>query len=168
MGRAGLAVTWGMSAVGESATDGVEEPDGTARLGLPEAGLVGAPPGAAEPLGPGVPPVVAGRVASAPGVAGRLTAAPGVAGRPAPGVTGPAGIAPGVAGRVGAAPGVAGRVGAAPGVLGSPVGAALDQGGRVGALSGVAGRTGPWFAGAAGTPGVGATGGPEPACGPSP
>ncbi|MEU8214681.1 hypothetical protein AB0C47_02795 [Micromonospora taraxaci] len=105
MGRPGLAATCGINAVGESATDGVEA-DGTARLGVPEGGLVGTPPDAAEPVevGPGVSLVAAGdtgRLAAAPGVAGRLAAALGVAG--------PVGAGPDQEGRVGVLPGTAGR-----------------------------------------------------------
>ncbi|MGW1449921.1 hypothetical protein ACWCO3_16805 [Micromonospora sp. NPDC002411] len=108
MGRPGLAATCGINAVGESATDGVEA-DGTARLGLPEGGLVGTPPDAAEPVevGPGIPLVAAGDtgpLAAAPGDAGRAGAAPGDAG--------PVGAGPDQEeGRIGVLPGTAGRSG---------------------------------------------------------
>ncbi|MGW3889261.1 hypothetical protein ACWD69_11290 [Micromonospora chokoriensis] len=170
MGRPGLAATCGMNAVGESATDGVEGADGTARLGVPEGGLVGIPPDAAEPVevGPGIPLVAAGDtgpLAAAPGDAGRLRAAPGDAGPLAAGDTG--GLAAGDTGRLAAAPGVAGRLAVALGVAG-PVGAGPDQEGRVEVLPGTAGRSVPWLIGLAGWPGVAAEGRPDPACGPDP
>ncbi|GAB4104936.1 hypothetical protein GCM10028790_39550 [Micromonospora taraxaci] len=170
MGRPGLAATCGINAVGESATDGVEA-DGTARLGVPEGGLVGTPPDAAEPVevGPGIPLVAAGDtgpLAAAPGDAGRAGAAPGDAGPLAAGETG--GLAAGDTGRLAAAPGVAGRLAAALGVAG-PVGAGPDQEeGRVGVLPGTAGRSGPWLVGLTCRPGVAAEGRPDPACGPDP
>ncbi|KAB1919759.1 hypothetical protein F8280_24840, partial [Micromonospora noduli] len=83
--RADRSVTCGMYAVGESASGGVEGPEETGRLGVPEtAGRVDI----------GIPPGVAGRVGAAPG--GRVGVAPG--GLPVPG------------GRVGAALGAVGRV----------------------------------------------------------
>ncbi|WP_406073937.1 hypothetical protein [Micromonospora sp. NBC_01638] len=62
VGRGGLAASWGMNAVGESATGGVVGPDGTGRLGVPG---------------------VVGRVGISPGVPGLVGAPPGVPGPPA-------------------------------------------------------------------------------------
>ncbi|SCE79856.1 hypothetical protein GA0070612_1154 [Micromonospora chokoriensis] len=148
VGRPGPAVTCGMIAVGESATDDVEGADGTALLGVPEGELVGIAAGAAEPVevGPGIPLVAADRVVAAPGDAGR------------------AGAAPGDAGRVGAAPGDAGRVGIPWGDPGPPVGvtgppAAGDTGRPA------AGITGGLAAGGTGRPAAGGTGRPAAAPG---
>lgn len=115
VGRPGLAAICGMNAVGESATDGA---GGAVRLGVPEGGFAGVPPGAAEPVevGPGIPLVAAGRAVAAPGDAGRVE-----------GGVGPLTAAPGDAGRAGPTPGDAGRAGAAPGDAG-PL-AAGDTGG---------------------------------------
>lgn len=102
-----------MNAVGESATGGVDGPDGTGRPVAPAVGWVGIPPEAPGLLGAALcPPAVAGggvgaapagRVDEALGQEGRVGALPGAAGRTEawfigvcgrPGVTGGGGFAP--------------------------------------------------------------------------